>query len=635
MTIVLNGGAPPTAVPAPETPGPPESTHAVGRADLVRIALVGLAALAVWARVWEPFARMSVIGLAATLAGGYPIFKEAWDNVRERRMTMELSMTIALVAALLIGEVFTALIITLFVLIAEVLENLTVARGRHAIGDLLKLLPRTAVVRRGEDIFETSVGELRRGDTILIRPGALIPADGAVITGRSFVDQGAITGESLPVEKVRGDVVYAGTVNHAGALEVWVERVGRDTSFGKIVQVVEAAEQTRAPIQKTADRLAGYLVYVALGAAMLTFILTHNMRSTIAVIIVAGACGVAAGTPLAILGGIGRAARLGAIVKGGLYLETLARVDTVVLDKTGTVTFGTPRVSRTVPVKGVSEPEVLGVAAAAERPSEHPLGQAIVRRAAERGLETLTAEAFVYQPGHGVTARIQGAEVLVGSHRHLTEHGVAIPRGTSDGTEIHVAKDGRYLGSIQVDDTVRPEARGAVQRLKALGIHVLLLTGDTAETARSVARELAVGEVAAGLLPEQKLERVRALVASGRTVAMVGDGVNDAPALVAADVGVAMGSGTAVARESADVVLLGNDLEKLVETLQIARRARMVIYQNFTGTLTVDAVGVALAAYGFLPPVAAAVIHVTSELLFILNSARLLPRRSRTVHVTP
>jgi Cd2+/Zn2+-exporting ATPase/Cu+-exporting ATPase len=636
VTVVTNGGAPPGAVPALEAPGPPESTHAVGRADVVRIALVGLATLAVWSGVWEPFARLSLIGLAATLAGGYPIFREAWENIRERRMTMELSMTIALVAALLIGEVFTALLITLFVLIAEVLENLTVARGRHAIGDLLKLLPRTAVVRRGEDIFETSVSELRPGDTILIRPGALIPADGAVITGRSFVDQGAITGESQPVEKVRGDVVYAGTVNQAGALEVWVERMGRDSSFGKIVQVVEAAEQTRAPIQKTADRLAGYLVYVALGAAALTFILTHNMRSTIAVIIVAGACGVAAGTPLAILGGIGRAARLGAIVKGGLYLETLARVDTVVLDKTGTVTFGTPRVSRTVPVNGVPESEVLGVAAAAERPSEHPLGQAIVRRAAERGFETLTAEAFVYQPGHGVTARIQGAEVLVGNHRHLTEHGVAIPRGTSasDGTEIHVAKDGRYLGSIQVDDTVRPEARGAVQRLKALGIHVLLLTGDTAETARSVARELAVGEVAAGLLPEQKLERVRALVASGRTVAMVGDGVNDAPALVAADVGVAMGSGTAVARESADIVLLGNDLEKLVETLQIARRARTVIYQNFTGTLTVDAVGVVLAAYGFLPPVAAAVIHVTSELLFILNSARLLPQPGRPTHVT-
>ena len=272
--------------------------------------LVAVAAAAVWARLWEPFARFSVIGLLATLVGGYPIFKEAWDNIRERRMTMELSMTIALVAALLIGEVFTALIITLFVLVAEILERLTVARGRRAIGDLLELLPRTAVVRRGEDTFETTVGELRRGDTILIRPGALIPADGTVTAGRSFVDQAAITGESLPVEKVRGEAVYAGTVNQAGALEVWVERVGRDTSFGRIVEIVERAEHTRAPIQKTADRLAGYLVYVALGAAALTFSVTHNVRSTIAVIIVAGACGVAAGTPLAILGGIGRAARL-------------------------------------------------------------------------------------------------------------------------------------------------------------------------------------------------------------------------------------------------------------------------------------------------------------------------------------
>ena len=598
--------------------------------------LVAVAAAAVWARLWEPFARFSVIGLLATLVGGYPIFKEAWDNIRERRMTMELSMTIALVAALLIGEVFTALIITLFVLVAEILERLTVARGRRAIGDLLELLPRTAVVRRGEDTFETTVGELRRGDTILIRPGALIPADGTVTAGRSFVDQAAITGESLPVEKVRGEAVYAGTVNQAGALEVWVERVGRDTSFGRIVEIVERAEHTRAPIQKTADRLAGYLVYVALGAAALTFSVTHNVRSTIAVIIVAGACGVAAGTPLAILGGIGRAARLGAIVKGGLHLETLARVDTIILDKTGTVTFGTPQVSRTVPAAGTSELDLLGVAAAAERPSEHPLGQAIVRRAAERGLAGVTADAFEYQPGHGVTARIHGAEVLVGSRRHMAEHGVAMPNvpTASTATEIHVARDGRYLGSILVADTVRPEARGAVQQLKALGVHVVLLTGDTAETARSVAQELAVGEVAAGLLPEQKLDRVRALVGSGHTVAMVGDGVNDAPALVAANVGIAMGSGTAVARESADIVLLGNDLEKLVDTVRIARRTRAVIYQNFAGTLTVDAVGVALAAYGLLPPIAAAFIHVTSELLFILNSARLLPRPGRSVHVT-
>ena len=314
----------------------------------------------------------------------------------------------------------------------------------------------------------------------------------------------------------------------------------------------------------------------------------------------------------------------------------MARVDTIILDKTGTVTFGTPQVSRTVPAAGTSELDLLGVAAAAERPSEHPLGQAIVRRAAERGLAGVTADAFEYQPGHGVTARIHGAEVLVGSRRHMAEHGVAMPNvpTASTATEIHVARDGRYLGSILVADTVRPEARGAVQQLKALGVHVVLLTGDTAETARSVAQELAVGEVAAGLLPEQKLDRVRALVGSGHTVAMVGDGVNDAPALVAANVGIAMGSGTAVARESADIVLLGNDLEKLVDTVRIARRTRAVIYQNFAGTLTVDAVGVALAAYGLLPPIAAAFIHVTSELLFILNSARLLPRPGRSVHVT-
>jgi P-type E1-E2 ATPase len=271
------------------------------------------------------------------------------EAVLQRRMTMELSMTIALVAALVIGESFTALVIVLFVLIVEVLEHLTVGRGRGAIRDLLDFLPRQVTVRRGDTIEDVRAATLGVNDVVIVKPGSRIPVDGAVIAGHSFVDQATITGESMPVEKMPGTSVYAGTINQSGVLEVRTRALGRETAFGKILDAVERAEASRAPIQKLADRLAGYLVYFALGAAALTFLITRDARSTISVVIVAGACGIAAGTPLAILGAIGQAARRGAIIKGGRYLEVLAKVDTVVFDKTGTLTFGAPEVTQIVP----------------------------------------------------------------------------------------------------------------------------------------------------------------------------------------------------------------------------------------------------------------------------------------------
>ena len=332
-----------------------EHGHGVEWAELVRIGFVTLAAAAVWFRLWEPFPHISVIGIAATLIGGYPIFKEAFENIVERKMTMELSMTIALLSALAIGEFFTALVITGFVLAAEVLEGLTVGRGRRAIQSLLDFLPRTVAVRRNDQVMEVASDQVHVGDTVIVKPGGHIPVDGVVLGGRSFVEQAAITGEAMPVEKTPGDVVYAGTINQSGALEIGAQKLGRDTTFGRIIEAVERAEKSRAPIQKTADRLAGYLVYFALGAAVLTFIITHNVRSTISVVIVAGACGIAAGTPLAILGAIGRAAHQGAIIKGGLYLEALSAVDTVLLDKTGTLTFGTPQIREVVSANGFAE----------------------------------------------------------------------------------------------------------------------------------------------------------------------------------------------------------------------------------------------------------------------------------------
>ena len=624
----------PARAPAIASPGAEHANQAVlEMAGVARVALVAVGAGLVWFRVWEPFPRLSIIGLVATLVGGFPIFREALENLLERKMTMELSMTIALLAALAIGEFFTALVITLFVLVAEILEGLTVARGRRAIADLLDFLPHAATVRRGSEVREVPLHDVVIGDRVLVNPGSHIPVDGTVVGGHSFVDQASITGESVPVEKSSGASVYAGTINQHGALEVRAERLGRNTSFGKIVEAVERAERSRAPVQKLADRLAGYLVYFAMGAAVLTFVVSRDVRSTIAVVIVAGACGIAAGTPLAILGAIGRAARQGAIVKGGLYLETLATVDTVVLDKTGTATYGTPVVRDVAAGSGITTEAVLAAAAVAERRSEHPLAKAILAHAVAAGLSPLEPSHFAYTPGLGIVAALDGEEIVVGNRALLQARGIQVAwHGDSeeDSTaQVFVARGGRWLGAIRVADQLRSEAKAAVAALKAMGMRTVLLTGDQSSVAHVIARELGVDDVQAELLPEGKLQWVRGVMRQGRRVAMVGDGVNDAPALMEASVGIAMGSGTDVARESADVVLLGNDLTKLVETLRIARRTRRIIMQNFAGTLAVDGVGMGLAAWGFLTPLLAAFIHVASELTFILNSARLLPSRFR------
>src|SRR6266446_4290257 len=312
---------------------------------------------------------------------------------------------------------------------------MTVQRGRRAIRDVLDGLPRAVAVRRGGAVHHVGADELAIGDAVLVNPGGRIPVDGVVIEGHSFVDQARITGESMPVEKTAGAAVFAGSINQSGALEIRAERLGRDTSYGKIIEAVERAERSRAPVQRLADRLAGYLVYFALAAAALTFVITRDVRSTIAVVIVAGACGIAAGTPLAILGGIGRAARLGAIIKGGLYLESLGRVDTIVLDKTGTLTFGRPEVQTIIPTEGVSPEAVLEAAASAEMRSEHPLGQAIVTCARAQGRTILEPERFDYTPGRGITAVVGGATILVGNRALMKERDVAVPATLAVGLE--------------------------------------------------------------------------------------------------------------------------------------------------------------------------------------------------------
>ena len=399
-----------------------------GQLEWARVAFVAVTLILVWAQVVPRVGGIDILTVLGVLIGGYPIFKEAIADLLERRMTLELSMTIALVAASVIGEFFTALLITVFVLIAEILEGMTVGRGRRAIRELLDLLPQTAEVRAAGQVAGRSLSEVAVGDFVVVRPGGRIPVDGVVANGHSFVDQSTITGESMPAEKITGNAVFAGTINQTGVLEIRTEKIGRDTAFGRIIEAVERAERSRAPIQRRADRFAGYLVYFALGCAALTFLITHNPRSTISVIVVAGACGIAAGTPLAILGAIGRAASKGAIVKGGLYLEVLSAVDTVVLDKTGTLTLGTPEIFDVHVYNGYRPADVIRIAATAERFSEHPLAKAIVKRASDWSLQVGEPAAFQYNPGMGIVCEVEGYRTLVGTRTLLEQDGLKIPR---------------------------------------------------------------------------------------------------------------------------------------------------------------------------------------------------------------
>jgi Cu+-exporting ATPase len=512
------------------------------RTDLLRIGLVCVAAGLVRFRMWAALGHPALFGLAAAVVGGYPIFKDAFKSVLDRRMSPALSVTVALVAALAIREVFTALVITACVLGAGVLEALAVSRGRRAIRGRLNP-PRQVSVRQ---------------DGRLIDPAARI-------------------------------------------------------------------ERRRAPIQKTADGVAGSLVYVTMAAAIVTVVLTRDVRAMIAVIIIAGVRGVTAGTPLAMLGAIGRAARSGAMIKGGTQLEALWSIDTVVLDQTDTVRFGDVRVTTVYPVAGVSVREVLEAASIAERRSEHPIGRAIIKYAAEKRIPQREPRGFTDTPGEGVRALDGAEEILVGSSSFVTAGRLPEPPGDGSGSKTaFVVRGGRYLGSVAVASMPIPEAKRAIADLRALAVKTFLLTGDSGAATDRMARDLAVDDFETGLTPDAKLARVQ-LLAKTRRVAMVGDGADDAPALAAAAVGVAMGFGTDAARDWADVVVLGNDLLTFVDTLRLARRTHAIILQNVVGTVIIDGVGIVLAAIGVVTPVMAAAVHVTAALVFILNSARLVP----------
>lgn len=581
-----------------------------------------------------------LLSLAAIAAGGFFIFVNAIRTLLTLDANVNVLVTAAAAAAVAIGDYTEAATVVFILVLGEMLEDFAVRRTKGAISRLIKVTPKTATVRRDGRDIEVPADGVEVGDLVLVRPGERLPVDGEIETGYGTVDESTITGEPVPVEVKPGAALYSGTVCASGYLELRATKVSADSTLAKIRRLVERAQSERAPVQRTMDVLARYFVPAVFVAAGLTFAITGIIERAITVLIVACPCALVLGTPTAVVAALGRAARSGILIKGGPFLEAIGGVNAVLFDKTGTVTEGSPKVVAIQTMDGIDEDEVLALAASVERMSGHPLGVAVLEEARKRGLDIESAGGFRVDEGLGVTASVGGGVLNVGSARYMERLGIAVPGVIASALEgenadgrgaILLSRDGLLCGVIWVWDPPRECAAGAVKRLRELGVErIALLTGDNARSAKRAADLVGISEVHAEMLPAEKLGWVKSLQKEGYRVAVVGDGVNDAPALAAAHVGVAMGArGTDVAMETADVALMADDLTRVPELVSLGRKAIGIIRQNAVFALTFNLAMVALAAWGTLGMIEGAVVHQGSSLAVILNSMRLfLGRRT-------
>ncbi|MDE2434772.1 MAG: heavy metal translocating P-type ATPase [Sphingomonadales bacterium] len=618
--------------------------------------------------IWVQLALATPVVLWA----GWPFFERGWLSLKTRNLNMftliamgtGVAWAYSMVAALapdLFPSAFrnadgsvpvyfeAAAVITVLVLLGQVLELRARERTSGAIKALLGLAPKTArrlLVDGGEE--EVGIDAIMAGDRLRVRPGEKVPVDGTVTDGRSSLDESMVTGESMPITKTVGDAVVGGTINQTGALVIVAVRVGRDTMLARIVQMVSEAQRSRAPIQRLADQVAGWFVPAVIGVAVLAFIgwsiwgpqprFGYGLVAAVSVLIIACPCALGLATPMSIMVGVGRGASLGVLIKNAEALERMERVDTLVVDKTGTLTMGRPAVTAIVPAPGYGEGEVLRLAAAVEQASEHPLALAIVEAAKARALAMPQVSAFDSPTGRGAVGVVEGRQIVLGNARFMAERKIdPAPLATAadalrqDGaTAIFVGIDGKVGGAIAIADPIKPTTPDALDALRDEGIRVVMLTGDNRTTAEAVARRLGIGDIEADVLPDQKSAVVARLRSAGRVVAMAGDGVNDAPALAAADVGIAMGSGTDVAIESAGVTLLKGDLTGIVRARRLSQATMRNIRQNLVFAFIYNAAGIPVAAgllypsFGILlSPTIAAAAMALSSVSVVTNALRL------------
>lgn len=572
-----------------------------------------------------------LVGLVLVIAGGYPVFLNVIRATLERQVISHTLMTLGVLAALAVGQWVTAALVVVFMRIGDYVENFTTESARRAVKELTALVPQTARVERDGVEIEIHVNQVKLGETVIVRPGEKIAVDGEVISGQATIDQAAITGESMPVEAANGSHVYAATIAKLGSVRVRAERIGADTTFGRVVKMVEEAEAHRADVQRIADKFSAWYLPVVAVIAALTFMFTRNPLSTAAVLLVACSCSFALATPVAMLASVGASAKRGLLIKGGKYLELLARADVLLVDKTGTLTLGQPQVTDVVALNGLSRSQVLTLAASAERYSEHPLAEAVRALARDEKLELVEPQNFEAVPGQGVRAVIDSHRVAVGNRRLIPAAcslQVVAELEAQGKTLLFLESDQQLVGVLAASDTLRPEVPAALAEARSLGIrHIELLTGDNERTASTLAEKLGVS-YRANLLPENKIEVVKEFQAKGHIVVMVGDGVNDAPALAQANVGIAMGAaGTDVAIEAAHIALMREDWSLVPDVLRIAQRTMRIVKMNLAFTTFYNIIGLSLAAFGILPPVLAAAAQSLPDIGIMGNSARLLKQK--------
>ncbi|MDQ7793083.1 MAG: cation-translocating P-type ATPase [bacterium] len=605
--------------------------------DYVLPGVILLAVLASWQGVVDRLVRIDVALLGAAL-GGLIIIKDTVIVIwQKRRITSGVLVSVALIATVVVEDFRAAAVVALMMLTGEALENRTLRRTRMAIQRLMHLAPRTALVKVDEEFQEVPVEAVRIGDIVLVKPGARVPVDGKVVGGLASLNQASITGESMPVDKSEGDPVFAGTTSLSGALEVYAEKVGESTSLAQIVRIVRQAQENKGKGQKVADRFAGWFTPTVLTIAAAVWGVTGDVIRSVSILVVACPCALVLATPTAVVAAIGSAARQGVLVKGGMTIEEAGRANAIVVDKTGTLTLGQPRVEEVAHFQGASDREVLLAAASAESRSEHPIARAISAHAALGGLTPLPPDSFEQVPGMGVKVIQDGRTIVVGNRRALA----GVPSGGTVSmaeewlqsreekgyTSLVVLRDGEVLGCLAVGDSIREEAPGFIRALKRIGFRqVIMLTGDNARAARTVAARLGVDDFRAEILPAGKAAVVTELKERGFRVAMIGDGVNDAPALATADVGIAMGvAGTDIAIEAADIALMSDSLAGVPGVFRLSRAAYGIIQQNlYIFALLINMIGMYFAGRGQLTPIASAVIHNFASVMVVGNSARLI-----------